>query len=303
MADELVSPPEAVSSGALTADLDRPTAEAEEPVEHVRRRRLRGLRLLAAIWLVVLVTLCFLAPVLPLPDPEVGNREISGSPGPGQILGTDQLGRDMLSRILWGGRTSCFIAGATTLLAMAAGLFFGILAGYFKGKLDWLIAGAADFILAFPALILLIVLTSVFGLSIRNLVLGLFVLGTPTFTRIARAHTLTLSEREFVLAARGSGATNWRIMFRHILPLVVGPVAAYALTYAAVVFVAEGSLSFLSLGVPPPTPSWGGMIAAGRTWIDRGGLHIVLIPSLVLIFTVLSLNYLGDRNVATGRHG
>jgi peptide/nickel transport system permease protein len=178
----------------------------------------------------------------------------------------------------------------------------GIPAGYFKGKLDWLITGTADVILAFPALIMLIVLTSVFGLSVRNLGLGLWILGTPAFLRIARAHTLSASQKEYVLAARGTGAGHLRIMVRHILPSVVGPISAYALTYAAIVFVAEGSLSFLGLGVPPPTPSWGSMIASGRTWIDRA-LHVVLVPAVTLVLTVLALNFLGGRTNAERRNG
>jgi peptide/nickel transport system permease protein len=292
--------------GEIVEELDLPGGPApvatlpEARVEVPRRRRLSGIRLIAAGWLILVVVLCALAPVLPLPDPEAGQGAIAASPGSGHILGTDQLGRDILSRILWGGRTSFFVAALTTGIAMFLGLAFGIIAGYFRGRIDWVIAGVADFVLAFPALILLIVLTSVFGLSIRNLVLGLSILGTPAFVRIARAHAMTVSQREFVLAARGSGARNGRIMLRHILPSVVGPVAAYALTFAAVVFVAEGSLSFLGLGVPPPTPAWGGMIAAGRPWLDRA-LHIVLVPSIVLIATVLALNFLGDRQELAGR--
>jgi peptide/nickel transport system permease protein len=284
----------AVPTGAGTL----PETEGGAPPR--KRRRLTRTRTVAAAWLVLVVVLCVLAPLLPLPDPENGQGAIAAGPGSGHILGTDQLGRDILSRLLWGGRTSFFIAALTTAIAMAIGLGFGIVAGYFRGRTDWAIAGVADFVLAFPALILLIVLTSVFGLSIKNLVLGLSILGAPAFVRIARAHAMTVSQREFVLAARGSGARNGRIMLRHILPSVVSPVAAYGLTFAAIVFVAEGSLSFLGLGVPPPTPSWGGMIAAGRPWLERG-LHIVLVPSIVLIATVLALNFLGDRPDEAGR--
>jgi peptide/nickel transport system permease protein len=288
-------PGEVVEELAAPADVTPAGSLPEAPVEVVpQRRRLSWVRTIAAAWLVVVVVLCALAPLLPLPDPEAGQGAIAAPPGSGHLLGTDQLGRDMLSRVLWGGRTSCFIAVVTTGIAMALGLALGIIAGYIRGRVDWVIAGTADFVLAFPALILLIVLTSVFGLSIRNLVIGLSILGTPAFVRIARAHAMAVSQREFVLAARGSGARSRRIMVRHILPSVVGPVGAYALTFAAVVFVAEGSLSFLGLGVPPPTPAWGGMIAAGRPWLDRA-LHIVLVPSIVLIATVLALNFLGDR--------
>jgi peptide/nickel transport system permease protein len=290
--------PEAVLHGTLGDSNVSAAIEAEEAPEEERRRRRwkrpKGLRLIATIWLVIIVVTCALAPLLPLPDPEKGSGGIAVTPRMGAILGTDQLGRDMLSRILWGGRTSCFIAATTTILAALLGMTLGIIAGYFKGKVDWVIAGIADVVLAFPALIMLIVVTSIFGLSVRNLILGLFVLGTPAFIRIARAHALVVSQKEYVLAARGSGASHWRIMYRHITPSVVAPIAAYALTYAAVVFVAEGSLSFLGLGVPPPTPAWGSMIAAGRSWFDRA-LHVVLVPAFCLVMTVLSLNYLGDR--------
>lgn len=210
--------------GEIVEELDLPGGPApvaalpEAAVEAPWRRRLSGVRLIAAGWLVLVVVPCALAPVLPLPDPEAGQGAIAASPGSGHILGTDQLGRDILSRILWGGRTSFFVAALTTGIAMFLGLAFGISAGYFRRRIDWVIAGVADFVLAFPALILLIVITSVFGLSIRNLVLGLSILGTPAFVRIARAHAMTVSQREFVLAARGSGARNGRIMVRHILP-------------------------------------------------------------------------------------
>jgi peptide/nickel transport system permease protein len=296
--EDLVAP-EAVASGAI-GDAEVPASGAEAPTGR-RWERPRGLRLVAAIWLIVILTASFLAPLLPLPDPESGTAAIAQGPRAGALLGTDQLGRDILSRILWGGRTSCFLALATAFLAGTLGMALGIPAGYFKGKLDWLITGIADVILAFPALIMLIVLTSVFGLSVRNLGLGLWILGTPAFVRIARAHTLSASQKEYVLAARGTGAGHLRIMVRHILPSVVGPISAYALTYAAIVFVAEGSLSFLGLGVPPPTPSWGSMIASGRTWIDRA-LHIVLIPAITLVLTVLALNFLGGRTSAERRN-
>jgi peptide/nickel transport system permease protein len=300
MQREDLAAPEAVISGTLgDVDVTAATAADEAPIER-RWKRPKGLRLVAAIWLIVILTASFLAPLLPLPNPESGTAEIARGPGAGAILGTDQLGRDILSRILWGGRTSCFLALATAFLAGTLGMALGIPAGYFKGKLDWLIAGTADVILAFPALIMLIVLTSVFGLSIRNLGLGLWILGTPAFVRIARAHTLSVSQKEYVLAARGSGAGHLRIMARHIMPSVLGPILAYGLTYAAIVFVAEGSLSFLGLGVPPPTPSWGSMIASGRTWIDRA-LHIVLVPAVTLVLTVLALNFLGGRTHAGRR--
>ena len=153
---DAVAVPGAVVQGILGEDNVIANIDEEELPVGRRWHRPKGLRLLAAIWLILILGACFLAPWLPLPDPEAGVGEIAEKPfSPGHILGTDQLGRDMMSRILWGGRTSCFLAIMTTLLAATLGLTLGILAGYFKGKLEWLIAGAADVLLAFPALIML----------------------------------------------------------------------------------------------------------------------------------------------------
>jgi peptide/nickel transport system permease protein len=199
----------------------------------------------------------------------------------------------MLSRLVWGGRSSCIIAALTTGFSLTIGMSLGLVAGHFRGRVDLLIAGLADFMLAFPGLVLLLILIAVLGPSIGILVIGLGIFGIPVFIRITRAHALTVSQREFVLAARGSGAGSTRVIVRHLLPNVFPPVLTYALTFAATVFVAEGALSFLGFGLRPPSPSWGEMIASGESWLNRDP-YLVILPSILLVLTVLALNFLGS---------
>ena len=148
--------------------------------------------------------------------------------------------------------------------------------------------------LAFPGLVLIIAIVAILGANLTNLILGLAILSVPTFIRLSRAATLVVAQREFVLAARAYGCRPLRIIAREIAPNVVLPVAAYAFIMVGVFIVVEGSLSFLGLGIPPPTPSWGGMIAGGRTELLRFP-HISLFPAAVMFLTVLSINYIGER--------
>lgn len=279
---------------------DEATAADEGPTLTKRRRRLPILRALAAVWIGTVLLLSILAPVLPLPDPLVAKGMYFQRPGGSLSLGADQLGRDILSRLIWGGRTSFEVVLLVTAFSMVIGVTLGMVAGYFRGWLDWAISGAMDLVLAFPGLLLLIVLTSLRGRSLGNLVLGLCIIGTPTYVRLARANTLTWAQREFVLSARGLGAKHWRVMIRHVLPNIVPTILAYALTAAGLIFVIEGSLSFLGLGIPAPQPSWGSMIAGGRARVSDVP-HIVVIPSIVISLTVLSFNLLGDRRDKSAR--
>lgn len=263
-----------------------------------RARRLRPrsvVRTVAAAWLVAVALVCLVGPLLPMPDPNFGYDEIAARPGGSHLLGTDQLGRDVFSRLVHGGRVSFLVVAASILIAGTVGLALGIAAGYFRGVVDVVARGLSDLVLAFPTLILLIVLTAIFGLSIRNLIMGLSIVITPGFLRVARAHSLSVSRREFILAAKGSGTRVPRILYRHVLPVVLPPVLTYALTIGGVLFVAEGALSFLGLGVPPPDASWGSMIASSQAWVSRAP-HIMLVPSVTLVLTVLAFNYLGERD-------
>ncbi len=208
-------------------------------------------------------------------------------------LGTDTMGRDVISRLIYGARVSLSVGLLSPLIGFFLGGILGCLAGYFRGRLEAIIVAAMDVILAFPGIVLLLAITFYLGPSLRNLVIALGFLTIPAFSRVARAKTLTLRELEFVQAARLSGVSNFTILVREILPNVIAPMAAYALLVVSFMIMAEGALSFLGLGVPAPTPSWGGMIAEGREVLEEAP-HVSMIPAAVMFLTVMSLNLIGD---------
>ncbi|MBF6347513.1 MULTISPECIES: ABC transporter permease [Nocardia] len=270
----------------------RPDAAAP-PARRSRRRNIGALA--GAIWLIAITLAAVAAPMLPLPDPAKITDQYSIPPfrEAAHILGTDPLGRDLLSRVVHGAQISLSVAIGATLLALAVGTAFGLAAGFFRRKVDVSFDIGTNTILAFPPLILLIALVAVMEPSIGTLVVGLALVGMPTFARIARANTIAFASREFVTASKSLGASTFRILVREILPNVALPVFSFAIVVAASLVVAEGSLSFLGLGVPPPAPSWGGMIAAGRESLYETP-YLVLVPGAFFFLTVLSLNLTGD---------
>jgi peptide/nickel transport system permease protein len=260
-----------------------------------RRRRKRPLMLIASVsWITIVVLVAILAPVLPIKSPTAPDYDqIASGPSMKHLLGTDVLGRDLLARLIYGGRASLLIGFSAVVLGLSFGLVLGLLAGYFRGKIGLVISAGVDVLLAFPSLILIMVLVAVRGASVATLIFGLGVTMTPAFTRLARAATTSFASRGFVTSARVQGMRRSRILIREILPNVLPTMQAYALVVVAIAMVAEGSLSFLGLGIPPPTPSWGGMIAAGRGQLQSAP-HIALIPAAVLFLTVLAFNFAGD---------
>lgn len=262
-------------------------------------RRMQGRRVargwggrLAIGWIVVVVAAAVLAPVLPLADPYASTGSYRATPSWPHLLGTDRLGRDILARSVFGARASLQIVVTVIAISMSVGLVLGMLSGYVRGAVEFLVTALCDLVLSLPGLVLLLVLVALRGASIGNLILGMAILVTPAFVRLARANTLRFSTQEFVAASRGIGATGARILRRELLPNVLPPMRVYAMAAAAQVLVAEGSLSFLGLGVPPPTPSWGGMINDGRS-IFTDSPHVVIVPSVVLLATVSALNLIG----------
>jgi len=262
------------------------------------RRRSRRLGLLfwaAIVWIIVIFAAAILADLLPLPSPtDMDMLEKRAAFSAAHWLGTDGLGRDELARLIFGARSSLVVGLCAPVIGVVIGGALGVLAGYFRGRFETLVVGSQDVLLAFPPLILALAVTAYLGQSIFNLTLILGVLGIPAFTRVARAATLALSRREFVIAAQALGATHARILLRELLPNVLLPLTAFFLVGVAITIVGEGALSFLGLGVPPPEPSWGSMIGEGRESLDIAP-RLAFLPAIAMFLSVLSFNLVGDR--------
>jgi peptide/nickel transport system permease protein len=269
-------------------------ASLDAAVAPRRRRRLSNVFWAAAAWITVVVLAAMLANFLPIQNPTEMDMLARRMPPDAQHwLGTDGLGRDMLSRLVFGARTSLTVGLLSPLIGLFFGAALGMLAGYFRGRFEALAMGSIDVLLAFPPLVLVLAITAYLGQSVLNLSMTIGFLSIPPFARVARAATLTLAQREFVTAARALGATHARILLRELLPNVLLPLVAFFLLAVAVTIVVEGALSFLGLGVPPPTPSWGSMIGEGRESLDIAP-WLAFLPAGVLFVTVLAFNLVGD---------
>jgi peptide/nickel transport system permease protein len=257
-------------------------------------RRLGTLFWTAVVWMSLVFAVAALADLLPLPSPT--DMDMLERRQPFSMLhwlGTDGLGRDELARLIYGARISLIVGVCAPIIGLTIGGALGMLAGYFRGRFETLVVGSMDVLLAFPPLVLALAVTAYLGQSIFNLTFILGVLGVPAFMRVARASTLTLARREFVIAAQALGATHARILLRELLPNVILPLFAFFLLGVAVTIVAEGALSFLGLGVPPPVASWGSMIGEGRESLDIAP-RLAFLPAVAMFLTVLSFNLVGD---------
>jgi peptide/nickel transport system permease protein len=241
-----------------------------------------------------------LAPVLAPADPirnRLGDRLTppawASGGSPAHLLGTDTLGRDVASRLLYGARVSLVVGFAAVLLSGIAGVALGLVAGYYRGRLDDVLMRLGDVQLAFPVLVLAIAVLAALGASLVNMILVLGLTGWVNFARIARAETLSLRHREFVDAARALGAGDASIMARHIAPNVLPPLVVVATFSVARTVIAEASLSFLGLGIPPPAPSWGAMLDEGRNYLTTGW-WLALFPGLAILLLVVGINLVGD---------
>ncbi len=269
---------------------------AEEAVTApVRKGRRLGILFWAAIvWVIFVFALAIFATVLPIPDPTTMDMLERRAPfSAAHWLGTDGLGRDELSRLIYGARISLVVGLCAPMIGITFGGALGMLSGYFRGRFGSFVVGCMDVLLAFPPLIFVLAVIAFVGQSILNLTVILGVLGIPAFMRVARAATLTLSRREFVIAAEALGASHARILLRELLPNVILPLFAFFLLGVAVTIVVEGSLSFLGLGVPPPISSWGSMIGEGRESLDMAP-RLAFMPAIAMFLTVLAFNLVGD---------
>jgi peptide/nickel transport system permease protein len=281
-------------------------ADDARPAPRTRRRRVisallrKRAGLLGLVIVLLNVVVALSAPVLAPHDPldqDVARRLLPpvwlAGGGHEYLLGTDQLGRDILSRIIYGSRISLLIGLLSVVLSLPIGVGLGLLAGYFTGRLDDITMRIADVQLAFPFILLAITIAGVLGPSPRNVILILAVGGWVVYARLARGQALSLREKEFIEAARSLGGGSMRILFRHILPNVVSPIIVVGTFGVAQMILLESSLSFLGLGVQPPTPSWGGMLNDGRPYITVAW-WLTTFPGAAIMLTVLGINFVGD---------
>ena len=215
------------------------------------------------------------------------------SPSQDHLLGTDKLGRDILSRILYGSRISLLVGASTVGVSLLIGLSIGSLSGYCGGWVDQLLMRLVDILMAFPGILLAIAFTAVLGPGLNHVILALCLIGWTGYARLVRGEILALREREFILAARALGGSPGRIIVLHLLPHLLPPLLIQATFGMAAAIIAEGSLSFLGLGVQPPTPSWGSMLNEGRQFLLVAP-HLTTFPGLAIMITVLGLNLVGD---------
>ncbi len=261
-----------------------------------QRFRRHRIALIGAIILLVLAIVSIGAPLFASHDPlSVNISAYRQGPQAGYPLGTDSSGRDVLSRLLHAGRVSLSVGLVAVAIYTVIGVVLGAMAGYFGGWVDSLLMRAADIVLSFPSLIVIITIVSILGPSIYNVMLVIGLLGWPPIARIVRSLFLSLREREFVLAARTVGASDSRIIYRHVLPNALAPVIVAATFGMANAILLEASLSFLGLGVQPPTPSWGNMLTDAQSISVLDSMPWLWVPPGIMIaLAVLSINFIGD---------
>ncbi|MEZ4709172.1 MAG: ABC transporter permease [Caldilineaceae bacterium] len=254
-------------------------------------RRAPAVAALVVITVIVLAGL--LAPVAAPYDPNAQEYGFMEPPSAAHWLGTDDLGRDLFSRIVYGARISLFVGVVTVLLSMILGVLMGLLAGYYGGWVDNVIMRYIDLQWAFPNFIIAVYLVAVFGTGLSNVIVAVTLAFLDDFARIVRGMVLSLRTRDFVTASRATGARDLRIMLRHILPNAAAPIIVQATVSVSAAILAEAGLSFLGLGVKPSTPTWGLILSDARSFFSRAWWMAVF-PGLAITLTVLSINFLGD---------
>ncbi|MBB2685523.1 UNVERIFIED_ORG: dipeptide transport system permease protein [Rhizobium etli] len=251
------------------------------------------------VFVIILVVAVF-APVFAPHAPNEQNREVLLAvpawmeAGRASFpLGTDAVGRDILSRLIYGARFSLFIGVVVVTLSVVCGVLIGLVAGYFRGKVDTAIMRLMDIILAFPSLLLALVLVAVLGPGLTNAMIAISLVNQPHFVRLTRASVITEREKEYVIASRVAGAGTLRLMFKTILPNCLGPLIVQATLAFSAAILDAAALGFLGMGAQPPTPEWGTMLAESREFISRAW-WVVTFPGLAILITVLAINLMGD---------
>lgn len=289
----------AESASALGA-VDISRDQAPPPVIVTTRRLLllrlkrRPLVVVGAVGVIVVIAAAVAAPLLVSQDPlNVNLGNTLQSPSAGHLLGTDDLGRDVLGRLVYGARVSLEAGLFAVVFALVAGVGLGLVGGFAGRWLDETLMRVVDAILSFPSLVLALAIASALGANLRNAIIAIGVVSTPYFARLTRGQVLTVKHLEFIEAARAEGATTVRIVLMHVLPNITAPIVAQSVLSMAAAIITEASLSFLGVGVQPPAPSWGGMLRMGYGYVDTAP-WLSVAPGLAIFLTVLAFNFLGD---------
>jgi peptide/nickel transport system permease protein len=260
-----------------------------------RRFRRSTVATVALVFVAVMTLIALAAPLLaPHPPDSIDLGRRLQPPGRGHLFGTDDLGRDILSRMIHGARVSLAIGFLATALSLVAGSFLGAIAGYYGGAADWIVSRLIELVLCFPFLLLVLAIVALFQPSLWTILIALAVTSWTTEARFVRAEFLRIREMEYAQAARASGARDPRIIFRHLLPNALGPVLVSASFGVASAILTESALSFLGFGVALPTPSWGSILAVAQEYIEFAW-WLALFPGLAIFATVAAFNLIGDR--------
>lgn len=280
---------------AVGGSLPRQRQDVAHPPTPLQRFLINRWAVGGALIVIAVVTLAVLAPILPLRDPNATqpSRRLSLPMSPGHPLGADHLGRDLLSRLVWGARVSLAVGVLATALAMTVGTALGLLAGYYGALADQVIMRGIDVLMAFPYILLAIALVAALGPGLVNAMIAVAAVNVSFYARGVRSAVLVLREQEFIFAARAIGATEGRILRRHVLPNILAPILVFIAINIGWMISETAGLSFIGLGAQPPTADWGTMLADGRQFITVAS-HVAAMPGLALFVLVLGLNLAGD---------
>ncbi|AFG38120.1 ABC transporter permease [Spirochaeta africana] len=280
-----------VSNSPEADSSKRQTNEFHEVFRHLLRNRIAVAGL---IIIGVFLVLSIFAPYFATHSPtatSLGNR-LQG-PSSEHWFGTDELGRDLFSRMLYGGRISMNIGVISTLIGLLIGVPIGAVSGYYGGKLDMIIQRFIDMLIAFPGILLAIVVVTVLGVGVQNVMIAVGIASVPLYARLVRGSVLAAKEQSYVTAAAAAGLRDWRIIFRHILPNCLAPIIVQSTFQIATAILWAAGLGFLGLGAQAPTPEWGAILSNGRAYI-RSAHHLTTIPGIAILLMVLGFNLIGD---------
>lgn len=258
-----------------------------------RREWRNPIGLVGAAIVLATMLLALLAPVVSPYEPSAQGMGRLSPPSAQHWMGTDELGRDATSRIIYGARVSLQVGAISVLLALAVGMAVGILAGFYRGALDDWLMRTVDILFAFPSLVLAIVIAGLLGPSRTNAMIAIGIACAPAFARVIRGSVLAVMAESYIESARVVGASDWRIMLHHLLPNIMAPIIVLTTVYLSTAILSEASLSFLGLGTQPPEPSWGGMLNAARRFMELAP-WLAIFPGAAIMLVVLGFNFLGD---------